>query len=333
MATITYRKDTSSWSVSFYLGTVRHRRAFKTEAEAQAFKTELEGRGSFISKGEVTTLREAYNGVLEATWSNIKDGEGTASRARGVLDWFGWEKPVELITGQELQKFKQAMLRKDNSGGTINRKLSVLSQMLRWAFDNEKLSKVPPIKREPESKGRERSFSAKEVQDIVKFFRDNGEQETAEFFTVQVLTGLRLSKQFNITSDNIRSGSLYFEGERGLGATKNRKAYAVPLVGEAKAILERRALLYPTGRVWDLTQSQYRLRFDRMKASFGFGSDVVRHTTRHTCATLLLSMGVDPYVVKEVLNHSSIAVTQKYLHMNQSQVAEKMSVLGNLITV
>ena len=37
--------------------------------------------------------------------------------------------------------------------------------------------------------------------------------------------------------------------------------------------------------------------------------DVRFHDLRHTCATLLLTRGVHPKIVSEVLGHSSIAIT------------------------
>ena len=37
--------------------------------------------------------------------------------------------------------------------------------------------------------------------------------------------------------------------------------------------------------------------------------DVRFHDLRHTCATLLLTKGVHPKIVSEMLGHSSIAIT------------------------
>ena len=36
------------------------------------------------------------------------------------------------------------------------------------------------------------------------------------------------------------------------------------------------------------------------------------HSSRHTCATLLLNSGVDIYTVKEILGHTDIGTTMKY---------------------
>jgi integrase len=44
--------------------------------------------------------------------------------------------------------------------------------------------------------------------------------------------------------------------------------------------------------------------------------DVGFHGLRHTCATLLLTKGVHPKIVSELLGHSSIAITlDNYSHV------------------
>jgi integrase len=55
------------------------------------------------------------------------------------------------------------------------------------------------------------------------------------------------------------------------------------------------------------------------------------HEARHTTATLLLEVGVDPEVVKSVLGHSSIVTSRGYQHVSQTmarkameQIAEKL---------
>ncbi|MDZ7757180.1 tyrosine-type recombinase/integrase [Rhodohalobacter sp.] len=39
------------------------------------------------------------------------------------------------------------------------------------------------------------------------------------------------------------------------------------------------------------------------------------HMARHTFATKLLRRGVDIYTVKELMGHSSVSSTEKYLHL------------------
>lgn len=42
------------------------------------------------------------------------------------------------------------------------------------------------------------------------------------------------------------------------------------------------------------------------------------HEARHTTATLLLEVGVDPEVIKAILGHSSIVTSRGYMHVNQA---------------
>ncbi len=46
---------------------------------------------------------------------------------------------------------------------------------------------------------------------------------------------------------------------------------------------------------------------------------VTPHTTRHTYATSLLDRGVDLRTVQELLGHSHIRTTEKYLHTSDEK--------------
>ncbi|KVV45550.1 integrase [Burkholderia ubonensis] len=39
------------------------------------------------------------------------------------------------------------------------------------------------------------------------------------------------------------------------------------------------------------------------------------HDLRHTFASWLVTVGVSPYVVKDLFGHSSITVTERYAHL------------------
>ncbi len=38
------------------------------------------------------------------------------------------------------------------------------------------------------------------------------------------------------------------------------------------------------------------------------------HDLRHSCATILLASGADPYTVAKVLGHTTIKTTERYAH-------------------
>ena len=52
--------------------------------------------------------------------------------------------------------------------------------------------------------------------------------------------------------------------------------------------------------------------------------DYCIHSCRHTCASRLVNAGVDLYVVKEWLGHSSIKITERYAHLDPEKLATAM---------
>lgn len=147
------------------------------------------------------------------------------------------------------------------------------------------------------------------------------------------------------------------EGGRGwvIGAsTKSGKGRRVRLTHRAAAALRdhRKQQLEERMRLADLWQERdlvfasengsainpSNLRnhsFRRIKARSGVRENLRFHDLRHTCATLLLSKGVNAKVVSEMLGHASITITlNTYSHVlpdMQDTAAEAMeAALGDI---
>ena len=54
---------------------------------------------------------------------------------------------------------------------------------------------------------------------------------------------------------------------------------------------------------------------------------IVFHSLRHTYASWLVESGVDLYVVKELLGHSNIQMTQRYAHLAQGTLQKAVKSL------
>jgi integrase len=95
-------------------------------------------------------------------------------------------------------------------------------------------------------------------------------------------------------------------------------------------------LVFPSEIGSLLNPSNLRNRsFKRVKARSGVREDLRFHDLRHTCATLLLSQGVNVKVVSEMLGHASITITlNTYSHVlpdMQDSAAEAMEIaLGTM---
>jgi len=59
--------------------------------------------------------------------------------------------------------------------------------------------------------------------------------------------------------------------------------------------------------------------FERARAAAGL-AHVRFHDLRHTNATWLLDAGADPITVRDLLGHSSLGVTSRYLHRDMARL-------------
>ena len=71
--------------------------------------------------------------------------------------------------------------------------------------------------------------------------------------------------------------------------------------------------------------------FKRALAKIGLPLDVRFHDLRHTAATLLLSRGVHPKVVSEMLGHADISITLRvYAHVTPHMQQAAVQVMDGL---
>jgi integrase len=99
--------------------------------------------------------------------------------------------------------------------------------------------------------------------------------------------------------------------------TKNWKARTIPLNGPARS-----ALLELKGRAGASEGVLAGLGYCKVMLSRKFGeavaaagiSSVTLHTLRHTFATRLKDVGVDPFTVRDLLGHATIQMTNYYTH-------------------
>lgn len=57
------------------------------------------------------------------------------------------------------------------------------------------------------------------------------------------------------------------------------------------------------------------------------------HAARHTTASLLLEVGIDPEVIKAILGHSSIVATRAYMHTSRTLTTDAMNRYGDLLAL
>lgn len=144
-------------------------------------------------------------------------------------------------------------------------------------------------------------------------------------------TGIRAGELVRLRWEdvNVDSGALRIISGSDRGTTKSglvRIVHAGQFYPEALAMLAGRermgALVFP-GRDGDVRDGSAISRaMSRIAANLGLNDGVtddrnrvVWHTLRHTYATRMLEAGVDIYILKELMGHHSVTVTERYLHL------------------
>jgi integrase len=107
--------------------------------------------------------------------------------------------------------------------------------------------------------------------------------------------------------------------------------------GNTKTLRERVIPIVPAARPW-LAKLPITIGFEGLKTGFARARvkagmpDVNFHDLRHSCASLLVNMGVPLDVVRDILGHTTVKTTERYAHLHidrQEEALMKLSVAVN----
>lgn len=181
------------------------------------------------------------------------------------------------------------------SAATVNRRLQIVNRIVNLAWKNWKWLPSPiAIPMLPE-KEHERFLTRAEVERLAKACPKSG-----DFIRLLAYTGIRKSQALGLTAQSVKGGFLHL-GRDG----KSGKPQLVPIHPKLRRIVKRLPLPVTLGI---LHKEWYAAR-----VSTGIQARI--HDLRHTHASWLLQSGADLIAVRDLLGHSSVAVTQRYAHL------------------
>jgi len=285
------------------------------------------------AQSSAVTLAEAAERYLQA-----KARKKSVAEMGRVLESFkrdfGADTPLASITASRISEWEAGRLAATSrqtgkllSQAAVNRPLATLRAMLRMARDKwEVLAKVPHIKLEKEDQSRLRWLTPEEAERLFSACRASRNPHLVDLVEFCVFTGLRQAEALELTWECV-------ERARGvilLEETKSGKRREVPLNGRADAVLLRRqpqeSGLVFGARSFDHFRSAWETAVDRAKlADFRF------HDLRHTFASWAVQQGATLQEVKDLLGHSSLAMTLRYAHLAPERLRTAVSRLDGII--
>lgn len=259
--------------------------------------------------------------LFQITFDNRWAGKAREEVERRSCDF--WLKHLPKTTRglklTHIDKIIQSELAKGNKPSTINSKLQCLKTALDFTREREMHSisfKVPRLKQP--SDARMGFFSEEQQLEIESLIDDEGFRL---FFVWSIETGLRPSESLGLSSKMVRRDPTVGPVINILH-TKNGESRTIPLTKRALEALEtvgdwKRYTSYRITREW----ARLRRKNPQLLNQFVF------YTCRHTCATRLLSKGVNVKVVQSWMGHKDISMTLRYAKLVPSDLAAARDLL------
>jgi integrase len=210
---------------------------------------------------------------------------------------------------------------------TVNRELECLRRMLRLAAEWNVIKRAPKISRLPGEVGRERILSHAEEQSYLAVAK----QPLRDIATTMIDGGFRPEETFRLRWEDVHfqpaGKALYGYIHNPFGKTKAARRN-VSMTARVKALLEMRhsqqghpsdGWVFPaetkTNHV-DSVKSQHA----RALKDSGIRPHFAIYSLRHTMLTRLGEAGADAFSIQKIAGHSSILISQKYVHPTPERI-------------
>lgn len=228
------------------------------------------------------------------------------------------------VVGKRASQARQvaAQIVRDMTGvyatATINRSLGTLKRALRLAHDVglTHTDYSADIRRLPERNARDVYLTLDQVAHLA----NHASEQTRAAIWLAMLTGCRRGEILALRPEDIGADALLIRA----GGTKTLRTRTVPII--------------PALRPW-LTYIPLQINAEGLKSGFRRAREaagmphVHYHDLRHSCATVLLSLGTPLDVVRDILGHTTIKTTERYAHALVHRQREALGKLGDAAAI
>ena len=265
---------------------------------------------------EGLSLRDAINifvHYLEASGASPKTVKVYRAALKSFEEFAGSERPVGSL-GKEDYVAWSALISRRVSRGEVSRATAhyytvMVRKFFKWLGLGEDLSALPLGPRR--FKG---VLSWRDVEALLAASRDLYD---ALIVALLAETGMRASEMLSLTFEDIDlpRGVARVKGKYGKERTVVLGPVSKRLIAEAAAVSGGR------GRVVPLSYKAVYKRLKKLAERAGIDPRRVRpHVLRHAFATEALRRGMSLSALQKILGHSSLRITQLYLHLSDEDV-------------
>lgn len=204
----------------------------------------------------------------------------------------------------------------DFAPATINRSLACIKKGLELAWRKKLTSENYGlrIKAVPVNNKREVFLTVDQVRKLAQ--RCTPQVQAVIWFAL--LTGARRGEILKIREEDIGLDTITLPASH----TKMNRTRVIPIIPPLRPWLQH----FPVSVTFEGIKSAWQ----RARTAEGM-EHVNFHDLRHSCASIMLGLGVDLYTISKVLGHSNVQTTQRYAHLQVDAQREALGRLGKLV--
>lgn len=242
------------------------------------------------------------------------------------------EKYVQARSNTKIGKCKD---KKNLSPASVNRELATLRRLLYLAKEWKVITSVPQIKLLAGERIREFVLSHDQERDYLSF----APQPLKDVALLVLDTGLRVGEVVNLEWSDISlepiNGARYGYLRVRKGKSKNAKRN-VSLTARVREMLIGRnsqsnsKWVFPGETEGPFLATSLNHQHIKIRRLLGLSDDFVIHSLRHTMLTRLGEAGVDAFTIMRIAGHSSITVSQRYVHPSPESLERAFERLESL---
>ncbi len=254
-----------------------------------------------------------------------------------ILDFLQFSKSDKIV--ENIQNYSIDLSKRGQKATSINRKISAISQFMRFLFENKYIDENPikSIKKPKNEKKIPDFLSSSEVEKLIKgaieFDIKNGIRNAciisllyASGGRVSEVCGLKFSsfEFLNLEKTRIKQAVRLFGkgGKERICPIDKNTVLVLQDYFELLAKHEQKGqYIFESKLGKPISRVYVGLMLKKIARFCGFDEGKVHpHTMRHSIAIKLLEGGMDIRVLQEFLGHRDISTTAIYTHINKSEV-------------
>lgn len=277
---------------------------------------------------KVLSLNDGIRRILYEHYDGKKAVKTATDRLYMVGEIIGIDKPLNKIDEDDISRVIQKCREQGNSNSTINRKLSVLSKLLRTAHVEWRvIDRVPYFRKLDEAPVDIHLVTKEEEATQLAFFKEHYPLMEAMYVCL-IDTGCRLSE-----IRHLKRREVYWDDNLiRIVDDKAGRIRSVPMTKRVQAVLREWLIEKDLEQPFvKNTKSSYRHMWDMSRRILDKEGDKSFHIhcLRHTCATRLLKSGVTVPLVARWLGHSNLETTMRYLRLLPDDLREACQKMEN----